>query len=102
MSKRTPNVVSALTARTQLGQIIRRASENNERFIIGRGGEPKVIVMGIRDYIETIAPPPDWLKRMWADAKRTGLDKLTMREIDAEIAAYRREERRKEAKKKPK
>src|SRR5213593_1874864 len=88
-----PNVISALTARTQLGQILKRASENNERFVIGRRGEPKAVIMGLRDYIEAIAPPPDWLKAAWEDAKRKGVDKLTMREIDAEIAAVRREQK---------
>ncbi len=28
------NVISALTARTQLGQIIKRATEKNERFLV--------------------------------------------------------------------
>ena len=30
------NIVSALTARTQLGQIIKRTSEKNERFVVDR------------------------------------------------------------------
>ena len=34
-----------------------------------------------------IAPPPDWLQKSWQGAKRRSLDKLTMKEIDAEIAA---------------
>lgn len=33
------------------------------------------------------------LKALQGDAKRKGLDKLTMEEIDAEIAAHRREKR---------
>jgi hypothetical protein len=32
-----PNVVSALTARTQFGQIIRRVKERNERFVVDAG-----------------------------------------------------------------
>ena len=36
---------------------------------------------------------PDWLKDAWAESKRKGTDKLTMREINAEIAATRREVR---------
>src|ERR1035438_6389429 len=36
---------------------------------------------------------PAWLKETWAASKRHGTDKLTMRQIDAEIAA-RSEERR--------
>jgi prevent-host-death family protein len=96
------NVVSALTARTQLGQILKRVSENNERFIIGRRGEPKVVIMSIRDYINAIAPAPDWLAKSWADAKRKGLDKITMRDIDAEIAAHRKAQKRRRAARKSK
>src|SRR5437016_5085391 len=34
---------------------------------------------------------PDWLKETWAASKRRGTDKLTMRQINAEISAARRE-----------
>ncbi|HYW44192.1 MAG TPA: AbrB/MazE/SpoVT family DNA-binding domain-containing protein [Bryobacteraceae bacterium] len=33
---------------------------------------------------------PDWLKETWAASKRRGTDKLTMREINAEVSAVRR------------
>jgi AbrB family looped-hinge helix DNA binding protein len=33
---------------------------------------------------------PEWLKEMWAESKRRGTDTITMREINAEIAAIRR------------
>ena len=32
---------------------------------------------------------PEWLKKSWAEARESGLDVLTMDEIDAEIAAAR-------------
>jgi AbrB family looped-hinge helix DNA binding protein len=41
--------------------------------------------------INTIAPTPDWLKDIGSEAKRKGLNKVSMRQIDAEIAAARRE-----------
>jgi AbrB family looped-hinge helix DNA binding protein len=41
------------------------------------------------------ADAPVWLKENWAASKRQGTDKLTMREIDAEIAAVRRGRSRK-------
>jgi prevent-host-death family protein len=84
-------MVSALTARTQLGQILKRVKSGNERFIIGRRGQPQAIVMSIEDYIDTVAPAPDWLKSVWADSKKNGTDKLSMREIDAIIAEDRAE-----------
>jgi PHD/YefM family antitoxin component YafN of YafNO toxin-antitoxin module len=90
------NIVSALTARTQLGQIIQRASKNNERFVVDRRGESAVIIMSIKDYINTIAPAPEELKAMQARAKRTGANKLTMRKINSIIDAVREEETRKQ------
>ncbi len=78
---------TAVTARTQFGQILDRAVEHNDRFLVERIGEPAVLIMSVVDFIKTLAPPPDWLKDIQADAKRKGLDKLTMTEIDAEIAA---------------
>lgn len=87
--------ITALTARTQFGQIMNRAVEKQERFLVDRRGEPAVIIMSVDDYLETIAPEDTALKKIRDQAKRTGLDRLTMEEIDAEIAAYRREKRAK-------
>jgi prevent-host-death family protein len=84
-----PKVVSAPTARTQLGQILRRVKSSKERFLIVKNGEPQAVVMGIDDYIDTVAPAPAWLESAWADARKNGTDKLTMREIDREIAEVR-------------
>ena len=50
------NVISALTARTQLGQILKRAAEKDERFLVDRRGQPSVVIMSIKDYIKNIAP----------------------------------------------
>jgi hypothetical protein len=50
--------------------------------------------MSVKDFIKTIAPPPKWLEKSWASAKRRGLDKLTSQEIDGEIKAYRREKKK--------
>jgi hypothetical protein len=78
---------------------MKRAAENDERFLVDRRGEPQVIIMSLQDYIKTIAPPPKWLEQIRADARRKGLNKLTMREIDAVIKAARREQREKLASK---
>src|SRR5271166_3890315 len=90
-SKPMTRVVSALTARTQFGQIMKRAGQRNERFVVDRRGQPSVVIMSITDYIDTVAPAPEWLTQIGAEAKRKGLNKLTMRQIDAEIAAARNE-----------
>ena len=90
--------ISALTARTQLGQIMNRAVDHNERFLVERNGEPAVLILSVADFVKTLAPPPDWLEKSWGTARRRGLDKLSMDDIDAEIAAYRREKRAHKAK----
>jgi plasmid stability protein len=36
---------------------------------------------------------PEWLQKSWESARHSGLDQLSMDEIDAEIAAARKERR---------
>ena len=84
-----PTLVSALMARTQFGQIMRRAKEKRDRFVVGRRGEPQVVIMGVKDFIDTIAPEPEVLRLIGEEAKRKGKNKLSMRQIDAEIRAVR-------------
>lgn len=85
--------ISALTARTQFGQIMERAVSKNERFLVNRRGEMAVVILSVDDYLRTIAPADPALAAARVEAKRKGLDKLTMEEIDAEIAEYRKEKR---------
>ena len=79
---------------------MRRATENEERFVVDRRCEPQVVIMGIEDFIKTIAPEPAVLKEIRSDARRKGTNKLSMRQIEAEIAAYRREQRNTERRRK--
>lgn len=85
--------IDAHIARTQLGQIMDLAMKNNERFIVDRRGEPAVVIMSVQDFIRTAAPPPDWLAKAWASAKRRGLDAMPLDEINAEIQADRDEQK---------
>jgi len=101
-NKRTQNVVSALTARTQLGQILKRASEKDERFVVDRRGKPSVIIMSVRDYIRNIAPTPPALRAIQESARRNGTAKLSIAEIDREIAAVRKQQASKKKPKQPK
>ena len=82
--------IDAHIARTQFGQIMDLATKNNERFIVDRRGKPAIVIMSVQDFIRTAAPPPDWLEKAWAGAKRRGLAALTPDDIEAEIAAHRR------------
>jgi prevent-host-death family protein len=84
-------VISIPTARAKLGQILRQAKEKNERFVVDRQGEPQAVIIGIRDFIKTIAPAPGFMAEIRAEARRRGFDKLSLAAINREIAAARKQ-----------
>jgi prevent-host-death family protein len=91
---KAPISIGAAEARSNFGQIIRRASgKDPDRFVIGVRGEPKVVVIGLDDYNSLVAAPPAIMAEIHAHSKMNGTDELTMEEIDAEIEAFRRERR---------
>ena len=93
-SAQIPRSLTTAEARSKLGQIIRRASgKNSERFLIGLRGGPQAVVLGLEDYFSLLAPEHPLLAEFHAISKANGNDKMTMDEIDAEIAACREEER---------
>ena len=81
------------TAETQLKQIMNLAASKQLRFVVDRQGEPSVVIMSVQEYIRLAMPAPDWLQAAWKESKENGLDTMTMEEIDAEIAEYRREKK---------
>jgi len=83
------NVISALTARTQFGQVLEQVAENRRSFIIQKRGSPKAVLLGIQDYIKLAAPEPEILKAIGAGSIRRGTDKLTRRQIDRIIQEAR-------------
>jgi len=91
-------VISTTKASAQLDQLIRRANRQKTRFIVGGPGEAAGVLVGMEDYIRTFAPEPQVLKVIGEQSKKKGTDKLTMRQIDREIAAYRKEKRTANAK----
>ncbi len=84
-------VVPALTARTQLGQILRRVRQNKERFVVDRRGEPQAIIMSVEEYLRNFAKPPLVLQKIRRAAKTNGLDRIPLRTINLEIKRHRRE-----------
>ena len=88
-------IVPALTARTQLGQILKRVRQNKERFVADRRGEPQAVIMGVEEYLKTFAKRVSVLEEVRQAAKAKSLDRLTFRTINQEIKRYRRERRKK-------
>jgi prevent-host-death family protein len=95
--KPVPNVIPALTARTQLGQILKRVHQNNERFVVHKRGQPQAVIMSVEEYLRVFSHPPAIVKRMWRIARAKKLNSMSLREINAEIKRYRRERRAKNA-----
>jgi hypothetical protein len=81
--------IDAHLAGTQFRQIMDMAVRNNDRFVVDRHGEPAVVILSVQDFVRSVAPPPDWLQKVWAGAKRRGLEALTLDDMDAEIATHR-------------
>jgi len=50
-----------------------------------------VVIMGIKDFLKTVAPEKKVVAAIRAAARKQGKNKLSRREIDREIRAYRRE-----------
>jgi prevent-host-death family protein len=86
-----PKVISALAARTQFGQIMRRARQQQERFVVDKRGEPQVVIMGVKDFLKNVAPEPEVLAAIRAHARRSKLTRLKLSQINREITAFRRE-----------
>ena len=82
--------VSALIARTQLGQILERVKKNQDRFLISKKGEATAVILSVEDYLKNIVKQPDVLTKLQKQAKKAGTNKLSLEDIDAEIKAFRK------------
>ena len=86
-------VVSATEARAHLGEVLSAATRGRAIVIRRRGGRDAVVT-DADEYRRLLDPVAAALQRAGEASKRAGLDRMSMAEIDAEIAAARRERRR--------
>ena len=89
------NIVPALTARTQLGQILRRVRQNKERFVIDKRGEPQAVIISVEEYLRNFVQAPRILKKIRRSLKNKRTKPISLRTINLEIKKYRRERRQK-------
>ena len=87
-------VVSALTARTGFGKLLRRVEDEHRSLVIEKRGTPKAVLLSIRDYVRLAAPEPEVLRLIGKESQRKGTDKLTSRQIDQIIKAARVQKRK--------
>ena len=89
VTKRVP----AFIARTQFGQILMRVTRNRDRFLVTRRGEVAAVILGVEDFLQTVVKTPKSMATLQRQARNHGMEKLTLEEIEAEIAAVRRAKR---------
>jgi len=86
--------IDALSARTRFGQLMEQAESKNLRFLVSRRGKPKVVILGVEDYLRNIVKKDELLTEIQLSAQTSGLDKMTENEIEVEIQASRRSKSR--------
>ena len=79
----------AFLARTQFGQILERVSKHHDRFLVTKNGEATAVILGVDDFLQAIAKTPASLAALHAQAHRSGAARLSLDDIEAEIAAVR-------------
>ncbi len=91
------NVISMLALRSHLGQTLKLIEKEQRSFVVEKRGAPKAIILSIKDYIRLAAPEPAILTAIGRESKRNKTNRLTMKQIDAEIQAARRSQTKKHA-----
>jgi prevent-host-death family protein len=82
-------VVSALRARANFGELLRRVENERRSLVIEKRGAPKAVLLSIRDYVRMAAPEPEVLRVIGDESRRKGTDTLSSRQIDQAIKATR-------------
>ena len=87
-------VVSALSARANFGKLLNRVDGERRSLVIEKRGTPKAVLLSIRDYVKLAAPEPEVLRIIGEESKRNATNKMTQRQIDQEIKAYRAQKKK--------
>jgi len=93
-NKNTITLIDALSARTRFGELIEKVDAESIRYLVSRRGKPKVIILGIEDYLKNIIKKDKLLVEVQLSAKQAGLDKMTTSEVDSEIENYRKSKKK--------
>ena len=82
-------IVSALRARTNFGNLLRRVEAERRSLIIEKRGTPRAVLLSIRDYVRLAAPEPEVLRIIGEESKAKGTDSLSSQQIDRVIRVVR-------------
>src|SRR5579872_7172572 len=84
-------VVSALSARTNFGKLLRRVEDEQRSLVIEKRGAPKAVLLSIRDYVRLAAPEPEVLRVIGEESRRKGTNRFSSSHIDKVIKNTRRQ-----------
>jgi prevent-host-death family protein len=82
-------VVSALYARANFGEMLRRVADERRSLVIEKRGTPKAVLLSIRNYVRLAAPEPEVLRLIGEESQRKRTDRFSSRRIDQVIKAAR-------------
>ncbi|MFZ0980606.1 MAG: type II toxin-antitoxin system Phd/YefM family antitoxin [Candidatus Acidiferrales bacterium] len=88
-NKNTGIVVSALHARTNFGDLLRRVEDERRSLVIEKRGTPRAVLLSLRDYVRLSAPEPEVLKAIGRESEAKGTHKLSSQQIDKIIRETR-------------
>jgi prevent-host-death family protein len=69
-SPHTATTVSAYVARTQLGALLKEASQNRTRFVITKSGKPTAVLLSISDFDDMLEEVDPKFRRSLTAAAR--------------------------------
>ena len=87
-------VVSALSARTNFGKLLRQVEEEGRSLVIEKRGSPRAILLSVKDYVRLAVPEPEVLRIIGKESKQKGTNRLGARQIEQVIRAARKKTRR--------
>lgn len=90
-AKATVKTIEALEARVHFGAVMSEVEKTNTRFLVNRRGKPKMIMLSVNDYLKNVLKDDKLLTEIQLKARESGLAKITGKEIDTEIKAFRKE-----------
>jgi prevent-host-death family protein len=89
VAKNDSIVVSALRARTNFGNLLRRVEDERRSLVIEKRGTPRAVLLSVRDYVRLAAPEPEVLRIIGEESEAKGTDKLSSQQIDKIIGETR-------------
>lgn len=86
------NVITVRRATKEFPKLVKDVKGSKRRYVLSLKGKPEAVVLGFDDYLRSIlrSKRSRTVTRIQEEAMARGLNKLTLKDIDAEIAAYRK------------